>query len=178
MTQAKRPLDTFIHCPKCGSIEFQKYHENGRRCRACGYTLFSNPASAAGVFVLNDKNEFLGIQRDREPRRGTWAVPGGFVDVGESMEAAAIRETKEEVGLEISGIQYLTSFPNDYVYAGINYGTTDCYFITREFSGNVEGQAGEVSGTEWLNPFEVDPETLAFPSTQKAVEALKGYLGR
>ena len=174
---AKRPLDTFLHCPSCGSFEFQKYHENGKKCRACGYTLFSNPASAAAVFLLNRNNEFLGILREREPRKGTWAVPGGFVDVDESLEAAAIREAKEEVGLDITGLDYLTSAPNDYVYAGVKYATSDVYFVSRNFSGEAKGQVGEVSGMEWLNPFELDMKQLAFPSTQKAVEALKAYLG-
>ena len=174
---AKRPLDTFLHCPSCGSIEFQKYHENGKKCRACGYTLFSNPASAAAAFLLNERNEFLGILREREPRKGTWALPGGFVDRGETLEAAAIREAREEVGLDIENLAYLTSAPNDYVYAGIKYATSDVYFVTRKFSGEAKSQAGEVSGMQWLSPFELDMNRLAFPSTQKAVEALKAYLG-
>ena len=175
---AKRPLDTFLHCPSCGSFEFQKYYENGKKCRACGYTLFSNPASAAGVFLLNDKNEFLGILREREPRKGTWAVPGGFVDNGESLEEAAMREAREEVGLEVTDLKYLSSGPNDYVYAGIKYATSDVYFVTRSFSGEAHGQVGEVSGMQWLDPFELDLKTVAFPSIMTAVEALREYLKR
>lgn len=173
MSSPRRPLDTFTRCPSCGFIEFQKYHENGRRCRACNYTLFSNPASAAAVFLLNERNEFLGIKRDREPRRGAWAVPGGFVDAGESLEEAAKRECLEEVNLEVGGLQYLASFPNDYVYAGIKYATTDTYFMSRSFSGDTRGQAGEVAGVDWLDPFSLDTGSLAFPSTSGAVEALK-----
>lgn len=176
MTQAKRPLDTFVHCPKCGSIEFQKYHENGKRCRACGYTLFSNPASAAAVFLLDEENQFLGIRRERDPRRGTWAIPGGFVDTGETLEAAAIRETCEEVGLEVCQLSYLCSYPNDYVYAGIKYATTDSYFISRNFQGEVKGQVGEVAGSAWIDPYALDLEELAFPSTVNAVRALQAYL--
>ncbi|MEM7671846.1 MAG: NUDIX domain-containing protein [Verrucomicrobiota bacterium] len=173
MTQARRPLDTFLHCPSCGFIEFQRYGENGKRCRACNYTLFSNPASAAAVFLLNDKNEFLGIRRKREPRKGTWALPGGFVDIGESLEFAAIRETKEEVGLDIGSLGYLASFPNDYIYAGIKYATTDAYFVSRDFSGDISLENREISEASWLNPGALDPDTLAFPSTKQAFETLR-----
>lgn len=173
---ARRPLDTWNHCPSCGYIEFQKYHDNGKRCRACGYTLFSNPAAAAGVFLLDTENRFLAIRREREPRKGTWAVPGGFVDAGETLEMAAIRETHEEVGLQISNLSYLASFPNKYEYGGIEYATADTYFMSRDFDGDIVAQAGEVSSVAWLDVKTVDMDTMAFPSTRKAVEALLAYL--
>ena len=176
MPQARRPLDTFTRCPSCGFIEFQKYGENARRCRACNYTLYSNPASATAVFLLNENNEFLSVKRGREPSLGKWDIPGGFVDVGESLEDSAIREIKEEVDLEIKSLEYLTSFPNDYVYAGIKYATTDAYFISREFEGNIQSALGEVSGYSWLDVNEIDRNQLAFSSTKKAVDALRWYL--
>jgi 8-oxo-dGTP diphosphatase len=49
----------------------------------------------------NNKNEFVLIKRKNEPFKNHWAIPGGFVDYGETIENAAIREAKEEVGIDV-----------------------------------------------------------------------------
>jgi 8-oxo-dGTP diphosphatase len=94
----------------------------GRYCAHCGYSLAANPSdSAAGAaracgncgtiaydgpraLVLSlvfAANKLLLIQRGQPPYQGQWAPPGGFVEHGESLEAAAAREVKEETGVEL-----------------------------------------------------------------------------
>lgn len=63
---------------------------------------------SAAAIVINDKNELLLI---RGPRRG-WEMPGGQVEVGESLSDAAIRETKEEAGIDIEIIRFCGIFQN------------------------------------------------------------------
>ncbi|WP_040203578.1 NUDIX hydrolase [Neobacillus jeddahensis] len=63
---------------------------------------------SAATIVLNDDNEILLI---KGPRRG-WEMPGGQVEEGESLKAAAIRETKEESGIDIDIIQFCGVFQN------------------------------------------------------------------
>jgi 8-oxo-dGTP pyrophosphatase MutT (NUDIX family) len=63
---------------------------------------------SAAAIVLNDKNELLLI---KGPRRG-WEMPGGQVEVGESLSQAAIRETKEESGIDIEIIKFCGIFQN------------------------------------------------------------------
>lgn len=71
------------------------------------YTVPKHIISAATI-VVNDKNELLLI---KGPRRG-WEMPGGQVEEGESLEAAAIRETKEEAGIDIELIRFCGVFQN------------------------------------------------------------------
>ncbi|WP_404407006.1 NUDIX hydrolase [Jeotgalibacillus malaysiensis] len=71
------------------------------------YTVPKHIISAATI-VVNEKNELLLI---KGPRRG-WEMPGGQVEEGESLEAAAIRETKEESGIDIEIIRFCGVFQN------------------------------------------------------------------
>lgn len=63
---------------------------------------------SAATIVLNEKNEILLI---KGPRRG-WEIPGGQVEEGESLRAAAIRETKEESGIDVEIIKFCGIFQN------------------------------------------------------------------
>jgi 8-oxo-dGTP diphosphatase len=60
----------------------------------------ARPWIAVGVVVVRDGKVLL-VQRGKEPGRGLWAVPGGMVDLGETSQAAAAREAKEETGLDV-----------------------------------------------------------------------------
>ena len=65
---------------------------------------YARPALTADcvVFGLDDEDlKILLIQRGLEPFKGQWALPGGFVDVGETVEEAAVREMREETGLDV-----------------------------------------------------------------------------
>ncbi len=53
------------------------------------------------IFIFNEDNEFILIKRKNDPFEGHWALPGGFVDYGETTEHAAIREAKEETSIDV-----------------------------------------------------------------------------
>ena len=70
-----------------------------RHCDDCGHTVFLDPKVAAVVLALVDEKLVL-VKRGIEPQMGRWAFPSGFVDRGEAVEDAAVREFKEETGLD------------------------------------------------------------------------------
>src|SRR4051812_23521340 len=87
------------HCSFCGHA-FEPDRAWPRSCSGCGNTSYLNPLPVA-VMVLPVAEGLLVIRRDVEPRRGELALPGGFIDLGESWQQAAVRELEEETGIVV-----------------------------------------------------------------------------
>ncbi|HEX5203683.1 NUDIX domain-containing protein [Paractinoplanes rhizophilus] len=90
--------DKFAHCTFCGA-RFTPGQPWPRRCAACGETTYQNPKPVA-VAVQPVGAGLLVVRRGIPPALDRLALPGGYIDVGESWQAAASRELFEEVGLE------------------------------------------------------------------------------
>jgi ADP-ribose pyrophosphatase YjhB (NUDIX family) len=142
------------------------------RCAACGFVLFFNAAAAAAAFVQRADGHVLFIRRAREPAAGKLGLPGGFVDFGETAEEAVRREAREEVGLELDALRYLTSVPNHYDYAGVTYHTLDLYFVTRPSGPGEPRPLDAVQSVCWLDPRGVGADELAFDSLRVALDIL------
>ena len=65
----------------------------------CGFVYYFNSSAATAIFITNRVGELLVVRRAKEPAKGTFDLPGGFVDMYETAEEAIIREVKEETGL-------------------------------------------------------------------------------
>ncbi len=92
-------MDRHAHCGPCGA-RFPEGLAFPRRCAACGHVTYVNPVPVA-VLLLPVDDGLLVIRRAIEPRRGQLALPGGFIDFGESWQAAAARELREETGVVV-----------------------------------------------------------------------------
>ncbi|HEY6866463.1 MAG TPA: NUDIX hydrolase [Candidatus Eisenbacteria bacterium] len=103
------------YCLRCGHRLVSRDDNGSPRptCPACGYIHYRNPAPAAGVILARDHGLLL-VRRKFDPRAGTWCLPAGFLEYGESPERCAVRELREETGIRAR----LTGLFG--VYAGID----------------------------------------------------------
>ena len=166
---SNHPSD-YRFCPRCGGALDLRTLRPGEPqrlvCQGCGFVFFLDPKVAAGViFSLN--GGIVLLQRAIEPRYGRWVFPGGYVDRGESLEAAALREVKEESGLDVRLTRLLGAYSSPgnavivIVYAG-------------EVTGGSLRTDDESLDIRSFAPAEIPWEQLAFPSTS---HALRDYLG-
>jgi len=89
-------------------------------CPACGFVLYQNPVPGVGLLLEMEGGVVL-IRRGHAPHKGRWALPSGFIEADESIEEAAIRECKEETGLDAELVELfgLDSFPEGPIQSGI-----------------------------------------------------------
>ncbi len=88
-------------CPRCGRRTVKKKVNGISRdcCDSCGEIFYDNPLSAVAV-VAGQNGKVLFVKRNVEPAKGMWALPGGFIEQGETVETAALRELREETGIK------------------------------------------------------------------------------
>jgi ADP-ribose pyrophosphatase YjhB (NUDIX family) len=164
-------LDAYAFCPLCGCGDLSRA-AGARGCNKCGHRIFNNPIAAVAVFVLDAQDRVLLIRRAKEPAAGKWAPPGGFVDAGETLEQAAVREVFEETGVTAREPRYLGSFPNTYQYRGFARPVSDVFFAARVDSVAVTLQAEEAGAYRLATLTEIDPDELAFDSMRQALAVL------
>jgi NADH pyrophosphatase NudC (nudix superfamily) len=164
------PLEKFAYCPVCGSSRFEVNNFKSKKCRDCGFTYYANPCSATAAFILNDRDELLVVRRAKEPAKGTLDLPGGFVDMGETVEEGMRREILEETGLHVTDIRYLFSSPNVYMYSGMGVHTVDMDFLV-----HVHGDAIRVTAADdaaealWIPVADINPADFGLTSIRNAV---------
>lgn len=156
-------------CPRCGGALEERYveAEQHRRkiCSACGFIFYLNPKVVAGAVPRENGRIWL-VRRNIEPACGNWTFPGGYVDLGECVTDAAIRETYEETLLNVR----LDGLLNVYSYSNVGI-VLVVYRAT--VTGGVAGLTPETQEIRAFSPEDIPWEYLAFPSTR---EALSDYV--
>jgi ADP-ribose pyrophosphatase YjhB (NUDIX family) len=159
-------------CPVCGSTlepRVLKITEPKRLVctnTACGFVFYLDPKIAVGTIIRVASGRIVLVKRAIEPGYGKWVFPGGYVDRGEEITLAALREAKEEAGLDVR----LDHLVNIYSYAG--RAPVIVVYAATMISGDL---AVDDEGLE-VREFSLDEipwDDLAFRSTR---EALRDYL--
>ena len=157
-------------CPTCGGTLEPRTLKAGDPsrlvCSACGFIFYLDPKVAVGTIIRTADARLVLVRRAIEPGYGLWVFPGGYVDRGEEVTAAAIREAREESGFDVR----LDGLVNIYSYPGrplviIVYAATA---IDGELCGDDECLEARL-----FQPEEIPWDALAFRNTH---EALRAYL--
>jgi NAD+ diphosphatase len=98
---------TSWHCPRCGQPTVAIKGERGKRCLRCKYDHY--PHLHPAVIVLIRDGDRVLLTRKSFWVKGRYGLVAGFVEIGESLEAAARREIREEVGVEVRDLRYVAS---------------------------------------------------------------------
>lgn len=159
-------------CPRCGSAGFSSADGRRHECAHCGLVYYHNLAAAVCV-ILRRGDEVALIVRGQEPGQGLLDLPGGFVDPGEDLEGAAVREVLEELGVAIANPRYLFSVPNLYRYRAVNYRTLDAMFAVEIDALPQITPNAEVSSLQWRRLSSLAAAELAFPSVRAALARLR-----
>lgn len=168
-------LSRFVYCPRCGQPCIEEFRKNGMKCNACDYIYFHNTGAAvAGIIEIG--GELLLTERAHAPEAGTLDLPGGFVDYNESSETALAREILEELGIAVSALQYLGSFPNQYIYKRVTYYTCDTTFIcSTDAKITAINCSSEIAGYQLFAPDAIPFDKVGFTSIQTALKAYQQH---
>jgi ADP-ribose pyrophosphatase len=134
----------------------------------------SAPKAAVGAVVIEEGRVLL-VKRKYPPKQGKWAIPGGSVNLGESLQAAAEREVMEETGLVIKAKKPIYTF--DLIERNSKGDVIFHYVIVDLFAKYVSGDvlaADDVSDARWFDPDEIDGLDIS-ENTKKLLDKM-GFL--
>jgi ADP-ribose pyrophosphatase YjhB (NUDIX family) len=158
----------FSYCPVCGgrleTSKPKKSEPSRLVCSACRFIFYLDPKVVACT-ILEKEGKILLLRRAIDPQKGKWVMPGGYVDRGEEVHAAAMRETEEECGLKtrLQDLLGVYSYPGKLAVVVV--------YEARYVSGDLI-QGDESLEARWFSPGRIPWHDLAFQST---VDALKDY---
>jgi 8-oxo-dGTP diphosphatase len=161
---------TYRFCPACGAPLAPRVIKAGEPprlvCGACEFVLYMDPKVAVGTIIRTADGRLVLVKRAIEPGYGRWVFPGGYMDRGEEITAAAVREAREESGLDVR----IDGLVNIYSYVGrpliiVVYAATA---VSGELCCDDECLEARLFALE-----EIPWDELAFKSTH---DALRDYL--
>jgi len=154
-----------VYCPYCSKKLSTKHEgENVRDyCGDCKTFFYDNPLPVASAIVVKERSVLL-VRRKNEPQKGEWCLPMGFAETGESIQAAALRELKEEAGIDGKIIDFVC------VDSGYSKMYGDLIFVTfeAEWIGGVPVAGDDAEAVQFFPVDQIPP--LAFDSNIKAFQ--------
>lgn len=158
----------FLFCPVCGHrLKSSKIKDNEpprSLCPSCGFIHYLDPKVVA-CSILEMEDKIVLLRRGIDPQKGKWVVPGGYVDRGEAVETAAMRETEEECGLKTR----IKNILGVYSYSGNIH--VVIFFVAEYISGQLIS-GDETVEAKLFSESQIPWKNLAFRSTK---DALRDY---
>lgn len=157
-------------CPACGGPLAARVLKPGDPsrlvCARCGFVFYLDPKVAVGTVIRAEDGRLVLVKRAIHPGYGLWVFPGGYVDRGEEITAAAIREAREESGLDVrlDGLINIYSYPRRPLIIVV--------YAATALGGDLCGD-DECLEARMFSRDEIPWEQLAFQSTN---DALRDYL--
>jgi len=145
-------------CPLCAA-ELGECTLDGaprRWCSSCGFVYWEHPHPAAAAVVAS-ADRVLCVRRRYPPEAGGWCLPGGFIEPGETVEAAACREVREETGIEVEAVRQIGVF-----------GVVIAFVAARPVGGDL-APGSDALQAEWFPESAMPP--LCFPTHRAALQA-------
>ncbi|MGD8389242.1 MAG: NUDIX hydrolase [Desulfobacteraceae bacterium] len=154
------------YCPYCGGpLETRSLKPGEPKrlvCTVCGRADYLDPKLVACTVLRVDDERIVLLRRSMQPQAGKWVMPGGYVDRGETVEHAALREAMEECGLEVR----LCDLLGVYSYPGH---TEVIVVYTADRVGGEVYAGDESDAFQLVRPEEIPWSDLAFQSTHDAL---------
>lgn len=164
------PVDTIKFCMRCGHAMELKIESERLRpvCPRCGWVYYFAPQVAGAAIVTRpDDDKILMVQRGEDPGKGLWGLPGGFVEMGETVAEALTREVLEETGytVELGPLTGVWSFFNDVK----NIAGIVVIYETRVTGGTLQ-IASDSTAAEWVAYKDAQVFPLAFETHRDALQ--------
>lgn len=158
----------FHYCPKCKSVLDKKQHQL-IVCGQCGFHFYFGPHLANAVILENEHHEILLVKRKSEPKKGFWDLPGGFVEIDETIEESLHREINEELNVGITDFKYISSAFDTYLYNKIKYHTLCVVFSAKIISGQIR-PADDVSSITFFPESRIPYDRIAFRGLKTGIK--------
>lgn len=131
------------YCSKCGTELQSVLDATEKKCSLCDLSFY--PKLSPAIMVLIQKDNEILLARSAHFKPGVYSAIAGFIDIGETAELAVHREVKEEVGLEVSELEYFGSqswpFPDSFMIA----------FKAKYLRGEIHIDGNEIEDAQWFN---------------------------
>ncbi len=157
-----------IFCNFCGEkLRSAVIEDRERRvCSSCNHVYYENPLPVVSIVVQNERGDVLLVKRAQEPSKGMWCFPIGFAECGETIREAAVRELKEESGIDGTIVRLLDVMSD----RTDTYGEVVVITFVAEKTGGTEAAGDDACDVAYF-PLVQLPE-LAFTSQKQALDKL------
>lgn len=161
-------MTEYNYCPRCGGAI--TLNSKPPYCSQCDIAYYNNAKPCASVLPVKAGKVLLG-KRGRDPYKGAYDIIGGFMEADELPEMAALREAKEETGLDMKIVSLLGIYSDRYGEGG-DY-TLNLHYIAEVVGGEMKAM-DDITDLEWVDISNV-PLDEGFQNTKDGLRDLKRW---